>query len=444
MKQLTCEMCGSHDLMKKNGVFVCQTCGCQYSPEEAKKMLEVTGTVSINRSREFDNLLRMANNAYKSEHYGDTIKYINRIHEIDMNNAEAWRLKALGVCGMFREEFTEGMNYYDMVLSWQNALMTVDTEEKTDMEEKIFKDFVTEFLVHFMIYQKVFREQAAAVGKPIMDRLLLLFKGLSEVFRTPELEYFKRKIPGYNDHYVDGLVEYYACVAFNVVKSVTAGYNAYTNIDRERENKIWEEKFSQNHGLYLLKNLLDVAESNDTKAYIYELLAFSSLYYQFDIDEYQVLEELDSNQTCKMYFAAMLQHSEKYQKKYENVAKEMKTRREEEAAMIADVDKTIELIQQYNAQMEQNIKTTMEKVQESENSFFGSLNATQTEELRHKKNVLKKSIHKNQEIMKALKKERDAMGESMHKFKAVTRAKLGEIEKFIPEAKKLSRTIANL
>ena len=35
MKQLTCEMCGSTDLLKQDGVFVCQSCGCKYSVEEA-------------------------------------------------------------------------------------------------------------------------------------------------------------------------------------------------------------------------------------------------------------------------------------------------------------------------------------------------------------------------------------------------------------------------
>ena len=39
MKQLTCEMCGSTELMKQDGVFVCQTCGTKYSVEEAKKMM---------------------------------------------------------------------------------------------------------------------------------------------------------------------------------------------------------------------------------------------------------------------------------------------------------------------------------------------------------------------------------------------------------------------
>ncbi len=41
MKQLTCKMCGSNDLVKQDGVFVCQNCGCKYSVEEAKKMNEI-------------------------------------------------------------------------------------------------------------------------------------------------------------------------------------------------------------------------------------------------------------------------------------------------------------------------------------------------------------------------------------------------------------------
>lgn len=40
MKQLTCEMCGSTDLIKQDGVFVCQSCGCKYSVDEAKRMIK--------------------------------------------------------------------------------------------------------------------------------------------------------------------------------------------------------------------------------------------------------------------------------------------------------------------------------------------------------------------------------------------------------------------
>lgn len=39
MKALTCEMCGSTNLIKEDGVFVCQSCGTKYSVEEARKMM---------------------------------------------------------------------------------------------------------------------------------------------------------------------------------------------------------------------------------------------------------------------------------------------------------------------------------------------------------------------------------------------------------------------
>lgn len=39
MKAIVCEMCGSHDLIKKDDVFVCQNCDTKYSTEEAKKLM---------------------------------------------------------------------------------------------------------------------------------------------------------------------------------------------------------------------------------------------------------------------------------------------------------------------------------------------------------------------------------------------------------------------
>ena len=39
MKRIVCEICGSQDLVKENGVFVCENCGTKYSLEDAKKML---------------------------------------------------------------------------------------------------------------------------------------------------------------------------------------------------------------------------------------------------------------------------------------------------------------------------------------------------------------------------------------------------------------------
>ena len=80
MKQLTCEMCGSTDLLKDGGVFVCQTCGCKYSVEEARKMMvegtvDVSGsTVKVDTSDQLNKLLVLATRARKEDNTEDAKK----------------------------------------------------------------------------------------------------------------------------------------------------------------------------------------------------------------------------------------------------------------------------------------------------------------------------------------------------------------------------------
>ena len=47
MKELVCDMCGSNNIIKQNGLFVCQACNTKYSIEEARKMM-AGETVEIN------------------------------------------------------------------------------------------------------------------------------------------------------------------------------------------------------------------------------------------------------------------------------------------------------------------------------------------------------------------------------------------------------------
>ena len=76
MKRMTCEMCGSTDLVKKEGLFECQSCGTKYSVEEAKKMLiegtvQVEGTVKVDDSNKVDNLIKNAKTLYKDDKYNE-------------------------------------------------------------------------------------------------------------------------------------------------------------------------------------------------------------------------------------------------------------------------------------------------------------------------------------------------------------------------------------
>lgn len=100
MKQLTCEMCGSTDLMKDGGVFVCQTCGCKYSVEEAKKMMvegtvDVSGsTVKVDTSGKLKNLYTLARRAKDDNNVQDAAKYY---HEIRIEDPNSWEAAFYGV-----------------------------------------------------------------------------------------------------------------------------------------------------------------------------------------------------------------------------------------------------------------------------------------------------------------------------------------------------------
>ena len=95
MKQVKCEMCGSTDMMKQNGVFVCQSCGMKYSVENKKKMMiegvvEVTGTVSVDKTNDLQNWLTLARRAKNSDDANNAFKYYSLIHEQEPTNWEAW------------------------------------------------------------------------------------------------------------------------------------------------------------------------------------------------------------------------------------------------------------------------------------------------------------------------------------------------------------------
>lgn len=95
MKQLTCEMCGSPDLVKQDGMYVCQNCGTKYSVEEARKMMiegtvDVSGsTVKVDQSSELKNLYELARRAKKDNNSENAQRYYEQILIKDPSSWEA-------------------------------------------------------------------------------------------------------------------------------------------------------------------------------------------------------------------------------------------------------------------------------------------------------------------------------------------------------------------
>ncbi len=94
MKSLVCEMCGSQDLVKQDGIYVCQSCGAKYSVEEAKKMMvegtvSVVGTVKVDSNDELNKLYVLARRAKDDDNVENACKFYNEILLKDPNSWEA-------------------------------------------------------------------------------------------------------------------------------------------------------------------------------------------------------------------------------------------------------------------------------------------------------------------------------------------------------------------
>lgn len=101
MKKLVCELCGSTNLIKENGLFVCQSCGTQYSVEEARKMMiegtvNVQGVVQVDNSSLLENYYLNARRAMAQEDWAGVEKYYDLVLQNEPGSIEAIFYSAYG------------------------------------------------------------------------------------------------------------------------------------------------------------------------------------------------------------------------------------------------------------------------------------------------------------------------------------------------------------
>lgn len=123
MKRLTCEMCGSIDLVKQDGMFVCQSCGTKYSLEEARKMM-IEGTVTIDTSKEEQNLIQVLETSIKTKNYGELYSTASKLVEKNPKLWQGYYYKALGAGYSTHgndNKFPESIIYFDKALELSNG-----------------------------------------------------------------------------------------------------------------------------------------------------------------------------------------------------------------------------------------------------------------------------------------------------------------------------------
>ena len=131
MQALKCELCGSNDIVKHDGLFVCQHCGTKYSPDEAKKIM-VEGTIKINNIDSAQNYLVLARNALKANNYRDAEAYSNKVLEIEPKAGDAWFIKGVAVG---HQNSVSEIRLKESVLCFDNGIKCIMEANKLEIND---------------------------------------------------------------------------------------------------------------------------------------------------------------------------------------------------------------------------------------------------------------------------------------------------------------------
>lgn len=149
MKQIKCEMCGSNDIIKQDGVYVCQYCGAKYSVDEAKKlMVEVSGSISIETPVEVkgiaqtDTLLENALNTFNQGSYTEAYTLFSNVLSIEPNHPKATFYRGLSAA----YQSTVAVPRY---AECANATVLAITNAMQSFDEKTLEAFTADVLHKF-------------------------------------------------------------------------------------------------------------------------------------------------------------------------------------------------------------------------------------------------------------------------------------------------------
>ena len=143
MKRITCEVCGSIDLIKKEGLFECQYCGCKYSLEEVKKLM-VEGTVKIDKSDEIQSLTKRAFMHLEEGKWADANELLDQILNQNPENAQAYvgklmvqlRVRTENGIGEIPVSIEESINYKH-IMQWGDEDLKARFEQYAKKEHVI-------------------------------------------------------------------------------------------------------------------------------------------------------------------------------------------------------------------------------------------------------------------------------------------------------------------
>ena len=161
LKALTCEMCGSTDMIKQNGVFVCQSCGTKYSLEEAKKMMiagtvNVAGTVTVDNSAFVQKSLDNARRALGKDDWEEVEKYYNIVERESPKCIEAVFFSSFGkaMYSLTDQEYYKRQQKFDVLIK-SISVINDYYEETTENKEVVLRK-ICDAVIHMYSVQFVY------------------------------------------------------------------------------------------------------------------------------------------------------------------------------------------------------------------------------------------------------------------------------------------------
>jgi len=127
---MICEICNGNDLIKLDGIYVCQYCGTKYSVEEARKLL-VECVLKVDNSSTVNALLKAAHRARDAQDTNAAREYFEKVLQKDPVNWEAtFYLKS-----MVGDIYRFGSSIYTVLALIQDNVL--DLKERNDAVELV-------------------------------------------------------------------------------------------------------------------------------------------------------------------------------------------------------------------------------------------------------------------------------------------------------------------
>ena len=184
MQAIRCELCGSQDIVKEDGLFVCRNCKTKYSPDEARKLV---GTVKIDNSETVENLFTLARRAFQTRNYADAERYYTMILPEAPDNVEACFFSEISKAMTIGVTDTRG----DFTTSYLNGIRTVFALYKKNgynANEKAKIDVLVDFILGHTreLETQVKKSSPASKLEPInaMNNLTRIYWDLEKELRS--------------------------------------------------------------------------------------------------------------------------------------------------------------------------------------------------------------------------------------------------------------------